>query len=96
MQLFMELSASSRSLSVWKCDAYVPYILTSCFGHDETMQEEIKIINVTVFVNPYAEPDEEDGEEKTKTEKTVGDEDKVSSIYHLLLKSGALLLAVYY
>ncbi|OWM82099.1 peptidyl-prolyl cis-trans isomerase CYP65 isoform X2 [Punica granatum] len=38
--------------------------------------EEIKIINVTVFVNPYSELDEEEGEEKAKTEKTVDDEDK--------------------
>lgn len=37
-------------------------------------QEEIKITSVTVFVNPYTEPDEE--EEETK-EKEAEDEDNV-------------------
>ncbi|KAK4749439.1 hypothetical protein SAY87_026888 [Trapa incisa] len=43
---------------------------------DDRPLEEIKIINVTVFVNPYNEPDEEDGEEKINVEKTIDDEDK--------------------
>ncbi|KDP32077.1 hypothetical protein JCGZ_12538 [Jatropha curcas] len=45
--------------------------------------EEIKINSVTVFVNPYAEPDEEDEQEKAKDEKDAVDEenDKVGSWY---------------
>lgn len=40
------------------------------------MQEEIKIIDVEVYVNPYAESDdEEDGE---KPENKIEDEDNVS------------------
>lgn len=39
------------------------------------VQEEIKITSVTVFVNPYSEPDEE--EEKQKDEKNVEDEENV-------------------
>lgn len=42
------------------------------------MQEEIKIISVTVFVNPYTEPDEEEEEEKGKNEKNAEDEENVS------------------
>ncbi|KAG6604128.1 Peptidyl-prolyl cis-trans isomerase CYP65, partial [Cucurbita argyrosperma subsp. sororia] len=44
--------------------------------------EEIKITSVTVFVNPYSEPDEEE-EEKQKDEKNVEDEEnaKVGSWY---------------
>lgn len=38
--------------------------------------EEIKITGVTVFVNPYSEPDEEEEEEKAKDEKNAEDEDK--------------------
>lgn len=59
------------------------------------MQEEIKITSVTVFVNPYTEPDEEDEEEKAKAEKTIDDEDKVSSIHCLVLQLTAILLAGY-
>lgn len=40
------------------------------------VQEEIKITSVTVFVNPYSEPDEGD-EEKQKDEKNVEDEENV-------------------
>lgn len=40
-------------------------------------QEEIKINKVTIFVNPYAEPDEEEEEEKSKENKAE-DEDNVS------------------
>ena len=40
------------------------------------MQEEIKITSVTVFVNPYSEPDEEE-ENKQKDEKNVEDEENV-------------------
>lgn len=42
------------------------------------VQEEIKITGVTVFVNPYSEPDEEEEEEKAKDEKNVEDEENVS------------------
>lgn len=38
-------------------------------------QEEIKIINVNVFANPYTEPDED--EEKTDQEKEKADDDEV-------------------
>lgn len=55
------------------------------------MQEEIKITGVTVFVNPYSEPDEEEEEEKAKDEKNAEDEDKVSfwillTVYFLLFQ----------
>lgn len=40
------------------------------------LQEEIKITSVTVFVNPYTEPDEEEEQNDAK-EKNVEDEDKV-------------------
>lgn len=46
------------------------------------MQEEIKIISVEVYVNPYAELDEE--EEKTNDDNKVEDEDNVSTILFLL------------
>lgn len=39
------------------------------------VQEEIKITGVTIFVNPYTEPDEE--EEEAKAEEKAEDEDKV-------------------
>ncbi|OVA11855.1 Cyclophilin-like peptidyl-prolyl cis-trans isomerase domain [Macleaya cordata] len=44
--------------------------------------EEIKITSVTVFVNPYSEPDEEE-EDKNKDKQDTGDEenDKVGSWY---------------
>ncbi|XP_021908219.1 peptidyl-prolyl cis-trans isomerase CYP65 [Carica papaya] len=52
---------------------------------DDRPLEEIKINSVTVFVNPYSEPDEEEeeDEEKTKNEKKIDDEenDKVGSWY---------------
>ncbi|KAJ0035781.1 hypothetical protein Pint_25928 [Pistacia integerrima] len=38
--------------------------------------EKIKITSVTLFVNPYLEPNEEK-EEKAKEEENAGDEDKV-------------------
>nr|CAD1837812.1 unnamed protein product [Ananas comosus var. bracteatus] len=48
---------------------------------DDRPLEEIKIINATVFVNPYAEPDEE--EEKAAEEKKAVDDDndKIGSWY---------------
>lgn len=52
--------------SVW---LYLPFF---------SLQEEIKITGVTVFVNPYTEPDEEDEKEKEKEEKIAEDEDNVS------------------
>lgn len=42
----------------------LPHGFLSC------MQEEIKITGVTIFVNPYAEPDEEE-EEKAKDRKNA-------------------------
>lgn len=56
------------------------------------MQEEIKITGVTVFINPYSEPDEEE-EEKAKEEKNAEDEDKVSFWILLTSEHGLLLLA---
>lgn len=44
------------------------------------MQEEIKITGVTVFVNPYTEPDAE--EEKTKDGTNAEDEEKVKIMNH--------------
>ena len=43
-----------------------------------SLQEEIKITGVTVFVNPYTEPDEEDEQEKAKNETKAEEEDNVS------------------
>lgn len=44
------------------------------------VQEEIKIVNVDVYVNPYTEPDEEEEKEKEKAsnEKNAEDEENVS------------------
>lgn len=42
------------------------------------IQEEIKINSITVFVNPYTEPDEEDEQEDAKDEKATEDEENVS------------------
>ncbi|KAI4327346.1 hypothetical protein L6164_019819 [Bauhinia variegata] len=49
---------------------------------DDRPLEEIKITSVTIFVNPYAEPDEEEKQENDK-EKTADDEDndKIGSWY---------------
>ncbi|CAI0507674.1 unnamed protein product [Linum tenue] len=49
---------------------------------DDRPLEEIKITGVTVFVNPYTEPDEEE-EEKAKAEEAAldADKDKVGSWY---------------
>lgn len=49
---------------------------------DDKPLEEIKITSVTIFVNPYTEPDEED-EEKAKEEKNAEDDEneKVGSWY---------------
>ena len=49
------------------------------------MQDEIKITGVTVFVNPYSEPDEEEAEEQAKNEKKAEDEDNVCFQTLLLL-----------
>lgn len=41
-------------------------------------QEEIKITGVTVFVNPYTEPDEEEEKAATENEKNLpNDEENV-------------------
>ncbi|KAL4568785.1 hypothetical protein LXL04_024401 [Taraxacum kok-saghyz] len=51
---------------------------------DDRPLEEIKIISVSVFVNPYSEPDEEEEEEKKREEeKSVDDEEneKIGSWY---------------
>lgn len=50
---------------------YVPYLFF-------VLQEEIKITNVTIFVNPYTEPDEEEEKDKAK-EKNAEDDDNVCS-----------------
>lgn len=44
----------------------------SCLCLD--LQEEIKIIKVSVFVNPYMEPDEEEEEAKEEDEKKKDDD----------------------
>lgn len=44
------------------------------------LQEEIKILKVSIFVNPYTEPDEE--EEKAKEEEKKKDEDYV--MFHFI------------
>lgn len=41
-------------------------------------QEEIKIISADVFVNPYAESDDEEEGNKNEEDKNVKDEDSVS------------------
>ncbi|XP_031247834.1 uncharacterized protein LOC116105567 isoform X7 [Pistacia vera] len=43
---------------------------------DQKFEEEIKITSLTVFINLYSEPDEEEGE-KAKEEENAEDEDKV-------------------
>lgn len=50
---------------------------------DDHPLEEIKITGVTVFVNPYTEPDEEEEDTKQQDEKSTHDEenDKVGSWY---------------
>ncbi|XP_052205283.1 peptidyl-prolyl cis-trans isomerase CYP65 isoform X2 [Diospyros lotus] len=50
---------------------------------DDRPMEEIKITSVTIFVNPYTEPDEEEEQGKNKDEKNPEDEenDKVGSWY---------------
>ena len=42
------------------------------------LQEEIKITSVTIFVNPYTEPDDEEEQENAE-EKIAEDEDNVCS-----------------
>ncbi|XP_077233455.1 plant U-box 49 [Tasmannia lanceolata] len=50
---------------------------------DDRPLEDIKINSVTVFVNPYTEPDEDEEKEEKGEEKNAGDEenDKVGSWY---------------
>lgn len=50
---------------------------------DDRPLEEIKINSVSVFVNPYSEPDEEEEEKKTEEEKTLEDveNEKIGSWY---------------
>lgn len=43
------------------------------------MQEDIKITSVTIFVNPYTEPDEE--EEKANDENKAEDGENVSFLH---------------
>lgn len=47
---------------------------------DDRPLEEMKILNVTVFVNPYSEPDEEE-KEKEEKKAAADDNDKVGSWY---------------
>lgn len=46
--------------------------------HTFILQEEIKILSVTIFVNPYTEPDEGEEQDNAK-EKNAEDEDNVCS-----------------
>lgn len=48
------------------------------------MQEEIKILKVSIFVNPYTEPDEEEEKAKEEEEKKK-DEDYVCCSLYLVL-----------
>lgn len=57
------------------CFHYLP-LFFSVFSYD-FFQEEIKINNVTVFVNPYTEPDEGEEEEKANDKKNTEDEENV-------------------
>lgn len=56
------------------------------------MQEEIKIISVEVYVNPYAELDEE--EEKTNDDNKTEDADNVSIILFFSLSMTSILLVL--
>lgn len=47
------------------------------------LQEEIKILKVSVFVNPYTEPDEEEEKAKEEEEKKK-DEDYVMLSFYFL------------
>ncbi|XP_072979878.1 peptidyl-prolyl cis-trans isomerase CYP65 [Typha angustifolia] len=47
---------------------------------DDRPLEEIKIIKITIFVNPYTEPDEEE-EKAVEEKKAAADDDKVGSWY---------------
>lgn len=58
----------------------IPY-LTYCYHI--ILQEEIKITSVTVFVNPYTEPDEEE-EGIAEDEKQPVDDENVS--FYLLMR----------
>lgn len=49
------------------------------------VQEEIKINSVSVFVNPYSEPDEEEEEKKTEEEKTLEDVENVSVVVTVMV-----------
>ncbi|MCL7038441.1 hypothetical protein MKW94_001078 [Papaver nudicaule] len=48
---------------------------------DDRPLEEIKITSITVFVNPYLEPDEEEDKSKEEKETVDEDNDKVGSWY---------------
>jgi hypothetical protein len=52
------------------------------------LQEEIKILRISVFVNPYTEPDEE--EEKAKEEEEKKDED------YVMMPLLVLAIAIYF
>lgn len=49
------------------------------------MQEEIKITSVTVFVNPYTEPDEEEEQDNAKEKNTEDEENVCSRIFEISL-----------
>lgn len=58
----------------------ISFDLSFCF------QEEIKITGVTVFVNPYTEPDEEEEKAKEEEEKNKNaEEDNVPSCIQNIL-----------
>lgn len=56
----------------------------SCVYFCLPAQEEIKIISIEVYVNPYAEPDEEE-EAKANEDKIAEDEENVSLRLFMLL-----------
>lgn len=49
------------------------------------LQEEIKITSVTVFVNPYTEPDEEEEQDNAKEKNTEDEENVCSRIFEISL-----------
>lgn len=53
-------------------------VLTFVTFPSALVQEEIKIIDVEVYVNPYAESDDEEDREKPNDENKIEDEDNVS------------------
>lgn len=57
------------------------------------LQEEIKILKVSLFVNPYTEPDEE--EEKAKEEEETKRDDDYVMLLHMLFQLQSWTFCVY-